>query len=227
LVLEPRSAPRVLMGATREWLPQAAIPALRSSMHVTMLVHPELPDTIFAVGGDHPDNFYSLALRSPEEELDAQFGAKLNDGKMVWNKLPSMAKARLRPSVCCAKGCLVVVGGQISASLGAFAHASVERFDFVTQKWSALPNLPCMIINHDGADTLYAEDCPLERAMLPNHFLPRIVCMYDSILHYLPFGFYLDLASKTPLSKWEWQRAPYALTQSPFKRVLHSAIVPI
>ena len=58
-----------------------------------------------------------------------------------WTDLPRMRTARFEPVFAFVKNTLVVVSGRESSRIGSRILATGETYDFVSQTWSAMPDI--------------------------------------------------------------------------------------
>jgi hypothetical protein len=209
---------RMLSVADRKWLPQAEIKATpyfatlaTHKSHPDRLfsfggvssVRTEIDERldIFASSGPSAQ-FTALPLPSPQQHFDRQLSVLVNNtttpdskstSELGWStldRLPEMKLARFQPTVYSVDGGFVVAGGEVNAEGETqFTVANVESYNFTTNKWIKLPDLPCLLSKrqkqHDASAVIV--DC--------TH--PQFVTLYNTI-HYAPFGFCLPYDQNSP-----------------------------
>lgn len=123
--------------------------------------------------------------------------------------LPDMRLARLNPTVIVTEKGFVVAGGNVD--LLSFAVPHVESYSFLTNQWTKLPDLPCLL------PTIPTTTMP--------HSAIQFGTLYNS-LHYLPFGFSLPLVSNHHKNRKEWQPVlPDAFRADHYQDLLSSVLL--
>ena len=101
--------------------------ALHRRMHTTVAV---LRDRLYLVGGMSDDNTASNSVECFDPDIDS------------WEESTPLLNARSGAKVARVSGCLYVIGGRARNAHGGFSFLRLaERFDPVTGRWEALPDM--------------------------------------------------------------------------------------